>query len=291
MAGEFAYVGKSVTDLSTVTQADAGAVATGDWVIFGEGNQSIQTNLNTWAALSGGAGADGLERVQVKRPFTGNIGGTGGSLQVDVSYNTTSVFLYDAGGGNLYYSPGTTASLCDRFKNTGFGKLYLTGGTITNYEGFRGYANISSSAIVTNGYVSGGTFDADYNATGLTVGIFSNCTANIQRPVTTMTVLAGAIVNVFRVDSSATKPTATTINLYGGTLNWRGGAITTLNAWSPVDFSNLTSAVTVGTLNITANALAKSNLNQARASGQPGATFTTVVVYGAYEDNTGTVLP
>lgn len=288
MAGTSRYILKSTTDLSTVS----GPPVVGDWLICGEGNQTITTNLTQFNALTGGAGADGFEKILIKRGFTGTLGGGGASFEADVSYNTTSVFTYDAGGGSLYYKAANTANTCDRFKQTGFGKFYFTGGTITNFEQFRGYSNINSSGIVTNADIMGGVVDADYKSNFFDTVIVKNATLNSQRGFTTsVTLLVGSTLNVFRVDTNATMPTAGTINVHGGKLNWRGGDITTLNAYSPIDMSNVATPITVSTLKITADALAASNLNEARTSGQVGVTYSSIKVVGGYEDKLGTSLP
>lgn len=250
MAGETCYVNKGVTDLSLVTQADGGTVAVGDFLVFGEGNQTVSSSLTQFQGLTGGAGADGFDQVWVKRAFTGNIGSEGGSVKFDIAYGTDSFFVYDAGGGSLYYEPANTANTCDRFKNCGQGRSFFTGGTVTNYEGNTGaYGRFNASAICTNARVFGGTLDALYNATGFTLLEVYGATANIQRPITTLECGGGTTLNIYREDSVSTKPAATTVNVRGGGLKWRGGNITTLNLrGGPIDLSGVTADITIGTV-------------------------------------------
>lgn len=284
MASEYAYVGKSVTDLSTVTQADGGSVAAGDFVVFGEGNQqAITSGLTTWNALSAGGGNDGLARIDIKRPFTGNIGGNGGSLEADVAYGSDAQVVYDAGGGSFFYKPVGTANTCDRFRNIGFGRATITGGTTTNYEGNGGaYGMFNGSAVCTNAWVFGGTLDALNNGTAFTLLHVEDATANIQRDMTTLSGAGNAVVTVSRDDSSSTKPVATTINWYGGTLYWRGGAITTLNLFGGmIDLSQVQSAITITNVNASKQAAARSKWNLASTK----VTVTNTKVYGGLADS------
>lgn len=285
MAGEYAYVGKSVTDLSTVLQADGGSVAAGDNVVFGEGNQqAITSGLTTWNALSAGAGNDGLARIDIKRPFTGNIGGTGGSLEADVAYGADAQVIYDAGGGSFFYKPVGTANTCDRFRNIGFGRFTGTGGTFTAYEGNGGsYGMFNGSALCVTARVFGGTIEALYfSSNGFTTLHVQDATANIQRDMTTLNMAGNAVVTVSRDDSSSVKPVATTINIFGGTLYWRGGAITTINLLGGmIDLSQVQSAITITNVNASKQAAARSKWNLASTK----VTVTNTIIYGGLADS------
>lgn len=285
MASEYAYVGKSVTDLATVTQVDGGSVAAGDFVVFGEGNQqAIASGLTSWNALSAGGGSDGLARIDIKRPFTGNIGGASGSLEADVAYGADAQVVYDAGGGTFFYKPVGTANTCDRFRNIGNGRAYFTGNTITDYEGNGGaYGYVNGSTLMVNARVFGGTLEAVYYASnGFTILHVEDATANIQRDITTLSGAGNATVTVSRDDSSTTKPVATTINWYGGMLYWRGGNITTLNLFGGmVDFSQVQSAITITNVNAAKQAAARSKWNIAATK----VTVTNTKIWGGLADS------
>ena len=105
------FIPKSTTDLG------GAGVANGDDVVFGEGQQSVITNLNAWAAFAG------LNSINFDPRFTGTVGGgSAGSLLVDVDSATSSLVSYAAGGGALYLAAAGPDARIYRLKVIGNGQ-------------------------------------------------------------------------------------------------------------------------------------------------------------------------
>ena len=268
------YVGSSATD-PTAVSGWAG-LTDGDRVIFAEGSQTItahasMSNLDT-------AGKN-LNKLQFASTWTGTIGSDSEPFIANCSNGSSPMIVYDAGGGAFYYKPrsGGTASLIKAIRS---GTLNLVdhSGTITQLEQTGSVTtNIADGAPVTNLYMDGGQLNAEYNATAFTVATIMGGTANIQRGFTTLSIGSSANVKVYSATTSGTVPTATTVYVYGGKLDWRGGNITTLYAFSPVDFSNVRNAATVTNLYVTPLALAQSKWYSPYAT----MTYTNVTIYGS----------
>ena len=269
---------KGTADIS----AQTAGIADGDTLAFFDGNQTVNAGIGAASPVQALAG--GLNKLLIGPGFTGNIGGASGSLLCDIDNGTTPYGMYRAGGGTMYLAAGGASSAITRFKQIGFGSLFLTGGTFTNLEVGNGATSVNASTVVTNYWQHGGTMAMLNNATAVTAAIISGGQAAIQRALTTLTVSDGTVM-VWREDASLTPPAATTVNVYGGVLTWKGGNITTLNAFGDgrVDFSQIPAAITVGTLNIDAKTRAVSKLQSPNFT----VTYTTQNIRADESDSLG----
>ncbi len=242
-------IAKNVTDLDA-----AFSYTDGDVLQFAEGEQTITNSATT--QLSGLS--TGLEAIFFGRRWAGTIPESI-PLKADVDASGTAKVVHQSPGGSVALYAGGGTGVIARIKKLGGGRLMAVGGgTVTTWEHAIGKGHATADVSITNLWVLGGMFDCPYKSTAITVMEQTGGTANIGRSITTLR-LYGGQCNVFREDTSATVPVSTTITLAGsGTLYWQGGDITTLNISGPncsVDFSNITKAITVGTINITADAI------------------------------------
>lgn len=265
-------IAKSVTDLTTPLST----VANADTVTFAEGSQTVNAGLTVTAQLN---------QLAILPAFTGTIGGGSGSFDVAVggaSAGTNPRTVYAAGGGSLYL--GRSGATYTRVQAIGRGSMYLTNGTVTTLEQRSGVVSVNGSTIVTNAYVQGGEFSCLNNATAITDAVVSGGVANFQRSVTTLKIAGRGIANVYRDDTTASMPTATTIEAGGGLLKWRGGNITTLRAWGDamLDFSAVAVPITITNLIIDHAVWERSVLRSASRVGV--VTITNTTIYASERD-------
>lgn len=285
------FIPKSTTDLG------GAGVANGDDVVFGEGQQSVVTNLNAWAAFAS------LNSINFDPRFTGTVGGgSAGSLLVDVDAGATQIVSYAAGGGALYLAAAGPSAVISRLKVIGNGQANLTGGTFTRVEQRSGRLNINSSTTVPNLFISGGEASAQFitGTSGYQLVRISGGRLDTERGLDSdfsgpLMQINGGVVTVGRTDSSSTVPTGTgsaasgVIEVNGGgTLIWRGGNIDTLRVFGgTVDFSGITQNISITTLQIDNVGLSKSTILGSRfftVTNVSGGT--TRVIYGADNDTT-----
>lgn len=240
-------IGKGVTDLT-------GLIADTNEVHFVEGSQTVNAGLNQSALTEGSA------RVVVARTFTGNIGGSGGALRMDVD-SGNGIFEYNAGGGSCWYQPNGDDNLCKDMRLTGAGSMYLVnGGTVTELGIAKGYLSVADSVVVTNLRASGGSTVVGYSATAITELHAGGGQIISQRSCTT-----GVFNNVAAVfkreDTSGTVGTATTIRIGNARVKWCLGNITTVELNHPdafIDLSEAPADLTITTLKGFGQAIAKS---------------------------------
>ena len=268
---------KGTTDLSTVT------VANSDAVQFLDGNQTVTAGLTGWSGF-----AAGLVSLYIGPRFTGNIGGAGGPLTVDID-SGAALFTNEAGGGNVYVRPGGGSSLITRIKHLGQGSLFLVGGgTVTNLEmgQMAKYVSVSENVLVTNFYQSTGASFVQWHASDTTASnngfqtvVVDGGVAQFERFLdangagSSARISGNARVIVKRENTSAggaspSLPSATDgsngaqIRILGGVLEWWGGNMdnVTVEGDGVLDLSNAPGDVAIYTLNITAKALSRSKL-------------------------------
>lgn len=231
------FVPKGTTDISGL------GIASGDYLMFNEGSQTITAGLD----LSGLAA--GLIGIGVGPAFTGWIGTGSSSLRCDVDAGAPNEVLYQAGGGGMYLRPGGGHSLVTKVTHMGIGTIHLTsGGTVTNLEQVRGTTYVPDVVAVTNIFCSGGQIIQAYSGTAntswrvaggsLVTGRGFSGTARIGR---------NSHVIVRREDSSTTLPTGGTWEIAGRddgrhAVEWHGqnvGTVTLLDERASIDMSNV----------------------------------------------------
>jgi len=246
------YISKSTTDLT-------GALTTDNVVVFSEGSQQVTGGMDQSGL------ANGLAQLLLESRFTGTIGGgAAGPLIVDVDVSP-GIVRNNAGGGALYIKPGGGNTLITTLEQVGAGATYVqSGGTVTTAGCARGMLSITTDVICTNLAVIGGTCIQAYKATVNTLLICKGGTLRTGRGITTGHFADKCDVEFSREDTSATLPVATTINLFGGRVKWRGGNITTLNYFGGfLDITEAPADLTITNLNGTSDQLAASGLTMA----------------------------
>lgn len=251
------YIGKGVTDLSTVGITDT------DTLYSSEGGQTYSAGTNLSALTQG------LTAWYVEERFTGNGGTPGSPIRVDFDAGIGQ-FSYAAGGGSWYYYPGGDESLCNEIEQLGRGRLFLsTGGTVTALEQANGYVYIPDTVAVTNFRQTGGECDQLYSSTLNTTWFIDGGLFRTGRGFTgTSYVGGGANVIVSREDTSSTLPTGGTLVVGDATVKWRGGNITAVvlaSAGAMLDLSEAPNAATIA-VSGTAKALARSKLSSKYAT-------------------------
>ncbi len=262
---------KGTTDLATLASLN------NNILLVGEGNQTVISGLDQSAL------AAGLDSVYFQTGSTVTFrGSTGTPFKAGIA-TLMSLRQY---GGSIYYTPvgaGTTTT-CARIKSTTATRLYLSaGGTVASLEcSGSSYTNVDDNVNVTTLAVDGAaTVDALYKSTVFTTIWMGGGTLNSGRGFTTCH-MGGGVANFSREDSSSTAPAGTTLNCFGGTLKWRGGNITTVNATGAamLDFSDVPAACTIGTLNVTRGVLERSLFKGKNYT----VTISTLNVFGADVD-------
>jgi hypothetical protein len=146
----------------------------------------------------------------------------------------------------LYIGAGGDDSTINNFDFGSGSDNVLVSGTFTNVTGNGGALRVGASAVVTNAYLVGGSGEIAYNSTAITALTVTGGTWVVRRKVTTLNVVQGAKV-IYVPDDLVTDFSSTTINVNGGVLDHRRGAVPTINANGGVlDYSNATETFTPG---------------------------------------------
>jgi hypothetical protein len=217
MAGPY-YLNDGVTDLTSVSGLSG--FADGEVFYIASGSQTVTANL---AILDGSSKS--ANRIELAPAWTGTFNAT---FVFNCDNGTDPCVINRAGGGTFNFAPRTGGAIT-RFIQNGSGTSAhgSSSGTVTTVEVNAGTYTAGGSALATNLYQSGGTSTWAYSATALTLAHITGGTASVQRTITTL-YQGGGTVTVYRDTVGSTMPTATTVYLLGGTLNWKGGNITTL---------------------------------------------------------------
>lgn len=265
--------------LGTATTLSGLSLTNSTALIVDRGNQTIIGALDRSAAVST------CDIIWGKASTVTFKGTSGDPLKIKV----TRVFSGFGSGGTLYYTPVATTA---RLKNGNATQMYLGGtGTLTNLENSgQGFTSIDTAVTVTNIYIDGGnvvqTFHTSGEATGRnTLVVVAGGSYTTERGVSGTYNQGGGTAVFSRSDSSGALPTASgaTMNIFGGTMKWRGKNIGTLNVYGgTVDFSEAPQDLTVTTLNITRTSRDASTFKSKFST----VTVTTTNVRGAEADVT-----
>lgn len=245
------YLPKGTTDLGTLASLN------NETLIVAEGSQTVTAGLDQSAL------AADVENIFIGERAAVSFRGTSGAF---LKCSIGTLFLIKSAGGRIYYTPvGTgTTTTCARLKNIGAAQVFLAGGgTVVNLEiGGAGFVDIADDTNVTNIYMSGGSCNQLYKSTANTDWIIGDgASFTTGRGWSgTARIGGGASVVVAREDTSATLPTGATLEMAGGTLSWRGGNITTINACgdAALDFGDAPNALTITNLTVTRGVLERS---------------------------------
>jgi len=250
-----------------------------DTYIVEKGNQTFTsgTNLNSLT--------EGLAGVYFKRgaavQFTADL-----PLRVDVDSGSGAMLVNEMLAGRIFYHPDGDNDLCLRLKHLNSSETHVvSGGTVTRLEQRSGRVRVSRDPVVTNIYIIGGNFQAQYNATAITGGYISGGVVNLNRAFSGTLNVVGGMVTVQREEVGDTVPTGGTLNVSGmGTrVKWKGGAITNLVGFggAGIDFSEITANITI------TNATVDDTFLKNSVWKSPNGTVTitnTLAVYGSEAD-------
>lgn len=165
-----AYLNEGATSLAAANWSDSTGFANdAELVINKPGSQSIQTALDQSAI-------GGINSLDILAPFSGVIGGTGGSLRVDADSNGTAYSASAQQGrvriesGTIYYAATGGSTLAHLVQVGGSGRMFVTGGIVDNVHAYGGQYNISDQVTFGSGgtiYLTGGTGVIESHASDL----------------------------------------------------------------------------------------------------------------------------
>lgn len=260
--GTVTYLNTGATSLAAANWSDTTGVVDSAYCVISSGVQSIQTNLTF--SLANGVGI-----FDVLEGFSGDIGGSGGSLTFETEAalysEVTNVarVRYWASGGSFYYTAqgaGAAGNVCHIFQQKGGGRAFLTGTytqrSILLESGSLNIAeNVASEAAGTPAeptsnaryqwHLAGGAATIQYSATGLHRLRVTGGTHTLGRGVQT-----GCYVNSGSVTVDAQGGAVALLETNGGNVSYiASGTITNLfaNAGN-IDFSGLTRPLIVTNL-------------------------------------------
>lgn len=267
------------TDLARVLSGTsiAGSLNLGS-ILAQCGGQSVITNLDQSALTSG------LTQIDIQPGATISLGSaSGGALKATIK----TILRAKGSGGFVKYTPVTTgASSCARLLNLGGNNFSLvSGGTaavvLLEQSGAGTRIDIDDSTRVTTLTMTTGSIDQQYNSTQNTTWFISGGTLTTGRGWSGTAYVGGsAVVNVGRPDNNITSlPTGATLNMGGGSLTWRGGNVTTINAFGGfLDFRYVPAAMTITNLTVSADVVRRSYFKSIGATNL--VTITNLVIYG-----------
>lgn len=171
------WTGATDGDWAVTTNWSPSTVPVSDDDVIIDGTVSITASLNQSAV--------DLKSLKILSTYTGNIGTSGASLQINVTStaggNTPTCEI--SGNGSFYNLNGNYTTLKI---NTGLGcTTSVAGGTTTTAYCGSGNVNFAAGAVLTTLYVDGANFYAYYNATAITTAIIGVGMFSTARAVTT----------------------------------------------------------------------------------------------------------
>ncbi len=215
-------------------------LATNDNVHLVEGSDSYTTELDQLAGVK-------LAQFAAFAGFEGNIGDTGAALQLDAD------LVELLWSGQHAYVAGVLTKTIGKLvhKPVNNGMLSLASATVTNLAVAGGTALVRSSVTATNLRCLGGTTGVEESATVTTLeagGMNRQTVVNLRASLTTLNAYAGATVRALDIGI-----TPTNLGLYGGTVAYQGGDITTVNVGpngGVLDLRRLGQSIAVATWNV-----------------------------------------
>lgn len=212
-----AYLTEGATDFAAANWSDAtGFGAATPTLVIEKGSQTVVSSLDQSGLASG------VNYLEVRRTFFGNIGSaSAGPLKVDADNGSSPHIYYGAGGGVFYLQAGGNNTLITTLEVNGAGTAYLQGGTFTTADLLAGTVYANQSTVMTSLYQSGGTATVEYNATALTNLYVASGLCVVKRAVTNAIIGGGTVI----VDIDSGSFGATTFTMTGGVLVLRSGNI------------------------------------------------------------------
>lgn len=221
--------------LAAASFDDATGFADDATLIIESGQQAITADLDSGAGLT-----NGISYLDIRRGYTGQIGGAGASMETKFrsTYTANPQIVLD--GATLYL---TCTNTCNWILLLS-GKLVLVAGTAALVEQAGGELVVAAGATITTLDQAGGEYiDLATSSNAITTGHVAGV-AHFRRTVTTANVHEGSSAKF----DYTTGPTA--VNMYGGRAQLlRGGATTVNGRRGVLDTRAATRDQTIGTLN------------------------------------------
>lgn len=246
------------------------------------GNQQVITNLDQSGLASG------LTQLDIQPGSSIGVGSaSGGALKATIK----TILRAKGSGGLIKYTPITTGgSSCARLLNLGGNNFSLVSGStaavvLLEQSGAGTRIDVDDSTRVTTLTMTAGAIDQQYNSTQNTSWYISGGTLTTGRGWSGTARIGGtAQVFVGRPDNNiASLPTGATLEMGGGSLTWRGGNLTTINATGGfLDFRYVPAAMTIGTLVCTADVARRSYFKSIGATNL--VTISSLTIYGGEID-------
>jgi len=219
---------EGATSLAAANWADAtGVVDNGQLVInkpFGSGVPL--TSSVDWSALT-----TGIDYLEIKPGASGTLGSGGSPLKIDADTDfglTDLDGITNHGKVTLYLEAGGGSSRILNFDCGGGSRNFLVGGTFTTTTVQGGSVDANESTVLTNLDCYGGSGEIHYNATKPTLVRIMRGNWVIRRACTSL--IIGENARVIYDPDDAASHTSTAVTNYGGTLDWRAGAIPTVTS-------------------------------------------------------------
>ncbi len=244
------------TDLSNSASWHNGSYSAGAVPIasgltfFTEGSDNITAGLSTLNTAQG--------YVSFTRGFKGNLGASGSSATIGANTNggageyATETLEYAAGGGSAYITAGSGG--IDLVRVNSLGKLYLTGGTVSEIQVNGGKVHINDQVDLsakTCNFYEGADVEIEWKADGTdpTLNMYGGVLFT-KRTWGTVNMRGGVIIPMVEKEANW----CATLNLDGGLVDWRCGSVaTTINFNSgKCNFDKLVRALDISAPTITA---------------------------------------
>lgn len=211
---------------------------------------TLVINSDTAQTISGGLdnSANSIASLDIRWPFRGSYGSeTAGPVIFDCDGGSPNTVNYDARAGKFFVKAGGNNTLITTFNHTSPGAVYAMGGIFTTFGQQRGTFNANGATTLTEYGIWGGSATLDTLSTGSASTTINAWAGNLvcKRNMTTLNVWNASVVK------SDNTSGATTVNMYGGYLEWWLGTITTFNYYGgELNLANITRDTTITTLNV-----------------------------------------
>lgn len=269
------YLAEGAVTFAAAAWSGSGIADSNDYVIeYGFGTIAAgldQSSLTT-----------GIESMYFKKGSSGTVGGGAlGSLLIDAD-NSADAFVNNYGDVTLYITAGGGSGVINNFACGPGSVNYLTGGTFSTVTHDGGSLTVNASTIVTTYSQASGNAKIDYHATNATLMEINGGTCELKRLPTTLTINGGTVT----LDpDDAEDVSGKTINMAGGKLIWKAGAIPTVNLnGGVVDFTKARRAFTPGST-------AGKRSSACRIYPHPDVTLTNIIPIGSSKVDIGGATP
>lgn len=231
-----AYLTAGSTTVASAGWSDATGFADNATLIIDQGSQTVTDGLTSGSGLT-----TGINYLHGRKGFTGIVGSAGAPLttKFDGTYTTLPNIIWTS--GVLYL---TCTNACPKLRVHG-GTVVVVSGTVTSLEVTGGQVDLLAAVDVDASEISGG-YVRDVAASSNTTNtcVVYDGAYDSDRIITTLTNVNGRVSYGYTTG-------ATTVNQYGGRIDWKTGSITTLNQYGGIfDARRAERDLTISTANL-----------------------------------------